>query len=56
MKIEEGPAFGALIIGLGVAYLLYRQTGNALLALAVGIGIAIADYYLVLFFRSFGKK
>lgn len=53
MKIEEGPAFGALIIGIGVTYLVNQKTQNLTLALAVGFGVAIADYVLILLIRKF---
>ncbi len=53
MKIEEGPAFGALIIGIGVTYLVNQKTQNLTLALAVGLGVAIADYVLILLIRKF---
>ena len=56
MKIQEGPAFGALIIGCGVAYLVQRQTQNVLLASAVGIAVALADYFLLAWIQSFKKK
>jgi len=56
MKLQEGPAFGALIIGCGVTYLFYRKTQNLLLAAGVGIAVALADYLLLLWIQSFKKK
>ena len=56
MRIEEGPALGAVIIGSGVAFLLYQRNQNLVLSLAIGLAVAVADYFLVLAFRSFGKK
>jgi hypothetical protein len=56
MKLQEGPAFGALIIGAGVAYLVQHKTDNLFLAAGVGFTVAIADYILVVWIQSFKKK
>jgi len=56
MKIQEGPAFGALIIGVGLAYLVQRQTQNILLAAGAGIAVALADYFFLIWISSFKKK
>ena len=44
--IEEGPLFGALIIGAGVGYLFYQHSNNLLAAIAIGIAFIILDYDL----------
>lgn len=56
MKLQEGPAFGALIIGCGVAYLLQRQMQNLLLAAGAGIAVALADYFFLVWIQNFKKK
>lgn len=56
MKLQEGPAFGALIIGAGLGYLLYNRTQNALLAAGAGIAVALADYFFLIWIQSFKKK
>lgn len=56
MKIEEGPAFGASIIGVGVGYLTFTKTGSLLSALALGAVIAVADYFLILLVRKIFPK
>lgn len=56
MKLQEGPAFGALIIGAGVAFLTYKKTNNGILALGLGAGVAIADYILVLVIKRVTTK
>ena len=56
MKLQEGPAFGALIIGAGLGYLLYNRTQNALLAIGAGIAVALADYFFLIWIQSFKKK
>lgn len=56
MKLQEGPAFGALIIGCGVGYLTYKKTNNSSLAVLLALGIAIADYVLVLVIKGITKK
>ena len=56
MKLQEGPAFGALIIGVGLGYLLYNRTQNIILAAGVGIAVALADYFFLIWINSFKKK
>ena len=56
MKLQEGPAFGALIIGAGLGYLLYNRTQNVLLAASVGIAVALADYFFLIWINTFKKK
>lgn len=56
MKIEEGPAFGALIIGSGVGLLVWQKYGDPFLAVGVGVGIALADYAFLIAIKKFSKK
>ena len=56
MKTEAGPAFGALIIGCGLAYLVHQRTQNLLLAAGAGIAVAFADYVVLLWIDKFKKK
>jgi len=56
VKLQEGPAFGALIIGGGFAYFLYGKTQNILLAAGVGIVVAVADYFFLVWINNFKKK
>lgn len=56
MKIQEGPAFGALIIGVGLGYMVVRQTQNILLAVPAGIAVALIDYVFLIWIASFKKK
>lgn len=56
MKIQEGPAFGALIIGCGVGYLTHTKTHNMPLAIFLGLAVAVADYVLVLVIKRVTKK
>lgn len=56
MKIQEGPAFGAIIIGCGVGYLTYTKTNNTPLAILLGLAVAIADYVLILVIKRVTKK
>lgn len=46
MKLQEGPMFGALLVGCGIGYLLYQKTGNAGLAVLAAAGITVAGYSL----------
>jgi len=56
VKLQEGPAFGALIIGCGVAFLIYKKTNNIIQALGIGAVTAIADYGLILVIKSVTNK
>ncbi len=56
MKILEGPAFGALIIGAGLAYMIWRASGNGLLAVLAGLSIAALDYFVLLWMQKFTQK
>jgi len=56
MKIQEGPAFGALIIGAGLAYMIWRASGNGLLAVLAGLSIAALDYFVLLWMQKFTQK
>ena len=56
MKLQEGPAFGALIIGAGFTYFIQRQTQNILLAAAAGTAIAVLDYVFLIWIGKFKKK
>lgn len=56
MKIDQGPAFGALIIGSGVGLLVWQKYGDPLLAVGIGAGLAIADYAFLMAIKRFSKK
>ncbi len=57
MKLQEGPLFGALIIGAGIGYLIHQKTQNAMLAVLSAIAITAAGYILEITIKSFlGKK
>jgi len=53
MSLKEGPLFGALIITLGVGYLVFHQTGNIVKAVLIGAVVGAADYFLL---GLFGRK
>lgn len=56
MRLQEGPAFGALIIGAGFTYFIHRQTQNILLAAGAGFTIAVLDYVFLIWINNFKKK
>ncbi len=56
MKLQEGPAFGALIIGTGVAFLVWQKTAKPGMAIGAGLLVAIADYILVIAIKKLFKK
>jgi len=47
MRIQEGPAFSGLIIGMGLAFLINNQTSNLPLALFAGVVVGLADYFIL---------
>ena len=52
-----GPLFGAAIIGVGIGYLIYKKTGNAVYAGLAVVGITAADFVFILITnRYFHKK
>jgi len=56
MKLQEGPAFGALIIGMGVDFFINQKTSNLALALGAGVAIGLADYFVLIWIRRFTKR
>ncbi len=56
MKLEEGPLFGALIIGVGIGYLTWQKTGNAPLGVAIAIALTVADYIFLMAIKKIFKK
>ena len=56
VTLQEGPAFGALIIGAGLAFLVWSKTQNIMYGVAAGIAVALADYFLLTWISSFKKK
>lgn len=53
MKIHEGPAFGALLIGSGLAFLIYKRNQNLAAALVIGAGAALLDYVVLVWAAKF---
>ncbi len=56
MKLNEGPAFGALIIGVGVGFLVWQRWQSPALAIGAGVGVAVADYIFLIFLKKVFKK
>ena len=54
MKLQEGPAFGALIIGCGLTYFLARAGKPIWLSLLAGAAVAVADYVFLVWLKSRG--
>ncbi len=53
MSLKEGPLFGALIITIGVGYLVFHQTGDVIKSIVIGAAVGAADYFLL---GLFGRK
>ncbi|WP_416877154.1 hypothetical protein [Litorimonas sp.] len=56
MKVQEGPAFGALIIGMGLAFLINRQSENLVAAIIIGVLVGLADYFLLIWIGKFKER
>ncbi len=52
---SAGALFGAILIGAGVGYMFYRQSGDALKAVAIGAAVGVVDYVLLGFIHSLKK-
>jgi hypothetical protein len=53
MTLREGPLFGAVVITVGVTYLVHQQTGSITKALLIGGAVGAADYILL---SIFGRR
>ncbi len=56
MKFQEGPAFSAAIIGIGLGVMIWKSTGQFLLAVLAGLVIAGADYFFLIWVIALTKK
>lgn len=58
MKLQEGPAFGALVIGFGFAYFMYEAQKNIFFSVLLGLVVSVADYFFLVWVHGFkkGKK
>ncbi|MEP1231272.1 MAG: hypothetical protein ABJG88_11400 [Litorimonas sp.] len=52
MKIQEGPAFGAFIIGFGLGYLMLHAGKPLWMAMGAGTLAAVVDYVVLVFLKS----
>lgn len=56
MALREGPAFGALIIGGGLAFLMNEKGFPLWQSLGAGIGVGVADYLFIVFIQERFRK
>ncbi|CAM3657418.1 hypothetical protein LIHA111178_01915 [Litorimonas haliclonae] len=56
MRVQEGPAFGALIIGMGLAFLINKQSDNLVTAITIGAVVGLADYFLLIWIGKFKER
>ena len=56
MKLQDGPAFGALLIGMGLAFFLNRAGKPLWFSLLMGIAIGLAIYGLTVWLKNRGMK
>lgn len=51
MKLQEGPAFGALLMGMGLAFFLNRAGKPLWLSLLGGVGFGLAIYTSIVWLK-----
>jgi|GEM_PF-1384689 len=56
VKIQEGPAMGAALIGSGLAFLIYQKNQNLLFAGSIGLAVGLADYIILIWLQKFKRK
>lgn len=56
MKFREGPAFGALIIGMGLAFLMNGKDFPLWLSLGAGLVVGLADYFFIVLIQERIRK
>lgn len=56
MKLREGPAFGALIIGMGLAFLMNSNDFPLWQSIGAGLVIGIADYLFIVIMQERFRK
>ena len=56
MKLQEGPLFGALIIGAGVGFLLYQRNGDLSIAILAAVVLTVLGYGVEVLVRKFFGK
>lgn len=56
LPFREGPAFGALIIGGGLAFLMNGKGFPLWQSLGAGVVIGLADYLFIVFIQERFRK
>lgn len=56
IPLREGPAFGALIIGGGLAFLMNGKGFPLWQSLGAGVVIGLADYLFIVFIQERFRK
>ncbi len=52
----EGMIFGALILAVGIGYLVYKKTDNIAYGVMVGSAIGIVDIFVLRFIARLSQK
>ena len=56
IPFREGPAFGAVIIGIGLAYLMNGKGFPLWQSLGAGIVVGVIDYLFIVFIQERFRK
>lgn len=54
MKIETGPAFGAVLIAAGLSWLLFTSGQSLLIAVTGGVVAGVLDYVILIWLKARG--
>lgn len=54
MKIEMGPAFGAVLIAVGLCWLLFTSGQSLLIAVTGGVVAGVLDYVILIWLKAKG--
>lgn len=56
MKLEEGPLFSALIIGVGIGFLVFQKFDNIVYGIGAGLVVGGLDYVMLAWVNKIRKK
>ena len=56
MKVVDGPAIVALMLGMSLAFLVNHKTSQTGIALIAGVFLGLAAYFLLAGFMHWKKK
>jgi len=52
----EGMLFGALILAVGIGYLVYKKTGSLANGILIGAGVGLIDVVVLFYISTLTQK